>query len=135
MKFSAFSFIIVCTLMICSCKSTKKTIQSDTPQLLEENPKTEITVRTEKIKPIDHSDRTMSRYYVIIGSFKNLDNAKNYQATMAKKGFTPEILENETGLFRISAGGYDEENAARAKISGIRANYEELADVWLLVRE
>jgi cell division protein FtsN len=78
----------------------------------------------------------MYRYYVIIGSFRNLEGARRYNIDLVKKGFTPEILENENGLFRISVGGYDEENAARAKIAGIRAAYEEEhRDVWLLIRK
>jgi len=78
----------------------------------------------------------MYRYYVIIGSFSILDNARKYTAEMAKKGFTPEILESETGLFRISTGGYNEESAARARIAGIRTAYkEEHSDVWLLIRK
>ena len=135
MKISTFSFMIVSVLLVCSCKSTKKTAQGESPQLPEINSKTEITVRTEKVKPIDTSDKTLYRVYVIIGSFKVLENARQYRTDMAKKGFTPEILENENGLFRISVGGYNEENAARAKIAGIRAAYEEHADVWLLIRK
>jgi len=134
MKISALSFIIVCALLICSCKSAKKTVQSDTPHLMEES-KTEIVVRTEKIKPIDQTDRAMNRYYVIIGSFRGIDNARRYLADMVKKGFTPEILENEEGLYRISVGGYDEESAARSRISGIRAMHKDHADVWLLIRQ
>ena len=135
MKISSLSFIIVCVLLICSCKSTKNTVQNDTPILLEENSKTEITVRTERVKPIDSSNRTMYGYYVIIGSFRNIDNARKYHADMVTKGFTSEILENEDGLYRISVGGYDEESVARSKIAGIRTTFEEHADVWLLVRQ
>jgi cell division protein FtsN len=132
MKIRTFSFIIVCALLICSCKHTKKT--SVTPQLPEDNSKTEVTVRTESVKPIDPSERTVYKYYVIIGSFRNIAGARQESADLLKKGFTPTILENEDGLYRISAGGYDEENSARARIAGIRAAYEEHRDVWLLVR-
>jgi len=103
---------------------------------VEEIAQTEVTVRTESVKPVDQPDRTMYRYYVIIGSFSILDNARKYHSEMAKKGFTPEILESETGYYRVSVGGYDEENAARAKIAGIRAMYKnEHSDVWLLIRK
>ena len=134
MKIKTFSFIIVCALLLCSCKSAKKS-QSTSPYLKEENSKTEITVRTEKVKPIDQSDKTMHRFYVIIGSFKNIENARQYKTDLMQEGFTPVILENENGLFRVSVGGYDEENAARLKIAGIRAAYEDHQDVWLLIRK
>jgi len=132
MKISTFPFIIACLLLVGSCKSTQTT---PAPPLVPEiNSKTEITVRTESVKPIDPSERTYG-FYVIIGSFRNIAGARQYSADLVKKGFTPAILENENGLFRISAGGYDEENAARARIAGIRAAYKEHSDVWLLIRK
>ena len=134
MNIKTLFFIIVCALLTCSCKSSKRTIQRDAASIVEQNSVTEITVRTESVRPIDQPDRAMFRYYVIIGSFRVLSNARQENANLVRKGFTPEILENENGLFRISVGGYNEENAARARIAGIRATYEEHADVWLLVR-
>ena len=134
MKIKTFSFILVCALLFCSCKSTKK-VPSTSPYLTEVNSKTEVTVRTEKVKPVDQSDKTLHRFYVIIGSFQNIENARQYRTDLTTEGFMPVILENENGLFRISVGGYDDENAARLKIAGIRAAYEDYKDVWLLVRK
>ena len=142
MNIKSLSFIIVCVFLMGSCKSTKKTV-SDSPYLTEQNPATEVsvgsgkpvTVISEAVKPVDATDRTLYSYYVIIGSFRNLAGARQEKADFEKKGFAPVILENENGLYRISAGGYNDENAARAKIAGIRAAYEEHADVWLLVRK
>jgi cell division septation protein DedD len=127
------SILVVCALLICSCRTQRVT--STSPYLEEDNSKTEVTVRTEKIKPVDTSDKTLYKYYVIIGSFKSVANAREYNVGLTKEGFTPAILENENGLFRISVGGYDDEKAARAKIAGIRATYEAHRDVWLLVRK
>ncbi|MDR1156453.1 MAG: SPOR domain-containing protein [Bacteroidales bacterium] len=134
MKIKTFSIMIVCALLICSC-NTKKATKGVSPYLTEENSKTEITVRTEKVKPVDQTDKTLFGFYVIIGSFRNIENARQYRADLVKEGFTPVVLENEDGLFRISAGGYNEESAARTKIAGIRAAYENHKDVWLLVRK
>jgi len=133
MNIKTFSFIMICMLLMGSCKTAKQT--ANTPSLPEMPPKAEITVRTESVKLVELTDRAMYRYYVIVGSFRNIDGARQYSADMVKKGFTTEILENEDGLYRISAGGYDEENVARTRISGIRAAYKEHEDVWLLVRK
>ena len=133
MKFKAVYFIIICALLICSCKSTKKTAQGDFPDLPEVTSNTEITVRTESVKPVDLSERNIYRFYVIIGSFRSIDNARQYNNELVSEGFAPVILESENGLFRISVSGYNEENDARAKIAEIRANYENHGDVWLLV--
>ena len=137
MNIKTFIFMVVCTLLVSSCKSAKKTAQSDSPYLTEETVSTgtEITVRTESVKPVDQSNSPMYKFYVIIGSFRNIAGARQTKAELEKKGFTPMILENENGLFRISVGEYNDEKAARAKIAGIRATYKEHNDVWLLVRK
>jgi len=132
MKIRTFSFMFICILLIGSCKTTQKT--ASPPLVPETNSKTEITVRTESVKPIDPAERTYG-YYVIIGSFRNIAGARQYSTDLVKKGFTPVILENENGLYRISEGGYNEEDAARARIAGIRSAYEEHSDVWLLIRK
>jgi len=132
MKIRTFSFMIACLLLICSCKTKQKTVTS--PLLPEVNSTAEIVVRTESVKPIDPSERSYG-YYVIIGSFRNIAGARQTSADLVNKGFTPVILENEDGLYRISVGGYNEENAARARIAGIRAAYVEHSDVWLLIRK
>ena len=135
MKFKTLYFLIVCVLLINSCKSTKNTVQSAPQTLPEADLQTEIIVQTESVKPIDQSDKSLYRYYVIIGSFRSIDNARQYKAHLQSKGFSPTILENEDGLYRISTGGYDEENTARSKIAEIRAKYDEHGDVWLLLRK
>ena len=99
------------------------------------NSKTEVTVREEKVKPVDLPNETLYRYYVIIGSFKVIENARQFNTGLVKDGFTPVILRNENGLFRVSVGAFDDERAARSKIAKIRADSDKYDDVWLLVRK
>jgi len=140
--------------LIVSCKSTKKsttqTLPKDTAvattvtvsefveinnnELVEEK-YPDIDVRTESVKPVDQMEATIYRYYVVIGSFKNISNARQQTVALVKEGLSPTILENENGLFRISAGGYNEENEARRRINEIRAKYANHKDVWLLRRK
>ena len=130
-----FIFITLAVLIV-SCKNTAKTTKSDSPYLTEEvNSKTEITVREEKVKPVDQPNEPVYRFYVIIGSFRNVDNARQHKTDLVKEGYTTVILENEKGLFRVSAGAYNEERAARNKIAEIRAASDKHDDVWLLVRK
>ena len=152
MKFKTLFLVVICVLFVFSCKGVKKTVavsSDDIPvqeppqmevvvqEVIEEEPpsQTDVTVRSESVKPVDQNDKTLYRFYVIIGSFRNVDNARRFNADLIGKGFSPSILENEEGLFRISVGGYNAENAARAKIAEIRAKYSEHRDVWLLVRK
>jgi cell division protein FtsN len=139
-----FPVIICCALLTVSCKSAKKsanqTLSNEdvTNEIVVETNKPDespdVTVREESVKPVDRSEKTY-KYYVIIGSFRILSGARQYNTELVREGFSPSILENDNGLFRISAGGYDEENAARAQIAEIRAKYSNHGDVWLLVRK
>lgn len=96
-----------------------------------------IVVREEKVKTVDVDETTENiyRYYVIIGSFRYVDNARNYKTELIREGFVPVILENENGLFRVSVAAYNNEQPARNNISSIRRNYPKYADVWLLIRK
>ena len=109
---------------------------SDSPNPVNEN-KPAIVVREEKVRRVDVKEtaENMYQYYVIIGSFRYLDNAQNYKVTLTQKGFVPIILENENGLFRVSVAAYNEEGPARQNINSIRVNYPEYSDVWLLIRK
>ena len=138
-------------LLLFSCKS-QQTATRDTsavptvvvrppaePVMIEEAPiveeisTTEVTVRTESVTPVDRTDRNYG-FYVIIGSFREIANARQYTVDLAAKGFSPTILASESGLFRVSVGGYDIENSARSQIADIRRRYAEHRDVWLLLR-
>lgn len=110
-------------------------IKEETTSSSEETPK--IVVREEKVRTVDvkETPENIYQFYVIIGSFRYLENARNYKETLIKKGFVPVILENEMGLFRVSVAAYNEEGPARRNIASIRENYPEHSDVWLLIRK
>ncbi len=94
----------------------------------------EIVVKEEKVKVLEEEDKSY-KYYVIIGSFKVLTNAKNYKNSLIEEGFTPVILENENGLYRVSVAAYNEEMDARQKVGTIRNQYDKYSDTWLLIRK
>jgi cell division protein FtsN len=129
------------------CKALRDTgsssfSESDSPYVKEE-PKVKpivkeekkIVVKEEKVKVIEEKEDISFKYYVIIGSFKILDNARNYKESLKTEGFTPVILENENGLYRISVSAYNDELAARNKVGNIRDQYEKYYDTWLLIRK
>ncbi|WP_282038882.1 SPOR domain-containing protein [Saccharicrinis aurantiacus] len=138
--------LAVGTLSFTSCKSLQKTgsssfDDSESPYLEEEpivkesEPKSDakpIIVKEEKVKVIEEKNTESFKYYVIIGSFKVLENARNYKTDLTQQGFTPVILENTEGLYRVSVSAYNEETSARNKIANIRHQYEKYSDTWLL---
>ncbi len=131
---------------IISCRSLKDSgsssfSDSDSPYVKEEpvvkpvvKKDKPIVIKEEKVKIIESNDDNF-KYYVIIGSFKVLENARNYKSTLSSEGFTPVILENENGLFRVSVAAYNEETDARSKVGFIRNKYEKYNDTWLLIRK
>ncbi len=134
------------SLTVICCRSLKDSgsssfSDSDSPYTKEEpkvkpTPKTKpIVIKEERVKIIESKDDVAHKFYVIIGSFKILDNARNYKNTLTNEGFTPIILENENGLYRISVSAYNEETDARNKVGTIRTNYEKYDDTWLLIRK
>ncbi|MBS2098600.1 SPOR domain-containing protein [Carboxylicivirga linearis] len=147
MKFSTIFTLIIAITILTSCASLNKGSSSfddsDSPYVTEEaKPKVketpkpkDIVVKEEKVKAVDTTEDEVFKYYVIIGSFKVLDNAKNYKTQLIEEGFTPVILENENGLYRVSVSAYNDEEPARNKIGNIRAGYEKYSDVWLLIRK
>ncbi|MCW3807610.1 SPOR domain-containing protein [Plebeiibacterium marinum] len=131
---------------LAGCKSLSDTgsssfSDSDSPYVKEE-PKVKpvikeekkIIVKEEKVKVIEDEDKSF-KYYVIIGSFKVLSNAKNYKQTLTNEGFIPVILENENGLYRVSIAAYNDEMDARNKVNVVRNQYEKYDDTWLLIRK
>ncbi len=146
MKFlSLISYLVLLTIILSSCSSLKKPTSSsfedsESPYVKEDvKPKVKtnsdkIVVKEEKVKLLDVENEAF-KYYVIIGSFKILNNAKNYKQELIKEGFRPVLMENEAGLYRVSVSAYNDEEASRKRISEIRSQYREYSDVWLLIRK
>ncbi|MCY1720800.1 SPOR domain-containing protein [Prolixibacteraceae bacterium Z1-6] len=97
-----------------------------------------IAVRKEQVSFTNQSEQTANAdntFFVIIGSFGQLDNAKNYRATLLEEGFTPIILHSETGYYRVCVNSYKKESEARSRVSQIRQGFPKYSDVWLLIKE
>jgi cell division protein FtsN len=155
------AIVIISTLLVVGCKTAKtakKTTSAYQPavenvqKLNEDNPKASdvvvekkelsasespIIVRSENIfvaKGEDQSQNDFS-FYVIIGSFANSENAGKLKDQLVNKGFSPVIMQNENGMYRVSIKQTNAENEARETISEIRSNLPEHKDVWLLKKK
>jgi len=108
---------------------TKPAVENDVP----------ITIRKEDIsftREEDESENEVNSYFVIIGSFGILDNAKNYRQTLISEGFTPIILQsNESGHYRVCVNSFKDEMDARERVRQIRRDFEKYYDTWLLIKE
>ncbi len=146
MQIIRFITPVILSLLIVSCASlnggSSSFDDSESPYVTEETtPKVkekaeqDIVVKEERVTLVDQTNNEVFKYYVIIGSFRVLENARKYKEQLINEGFTPILLENENGLYRVSIAAYNEELPARKKIGNIRNTYEKYDDVWLLIRK
>ncbi|PVX50030.1 sporulation related protein [Balneicella halophila] len=76
-----------------------------------------------------------AKYFIILGSFANENNANRLVGTLAKQGFAPNILKADNGMYRVSGYYFNDEKAARMEVDAIRAKYPEYDDLWLLIKK
>ncbi len=97
-----------------------------------------IAIRKEQVTFTEQEDRSSNEnntYFVIIGSFGQLDNAKNYRETLLDEGFTPIILHSETGYYRVCVDSFKSETDARSRVTNLSQAFPKYSDVWLLIKE
>ena len=87
----------------------------------------------EAIQPEARPVVTGTKYHVIIGSFRDLENAQHLRQKMATEGYDAEILTGENSFFRVSASHYLQKSEAVAALSGIR-DREAYQSAWILTQ-
>ncbi len=83
----------------------------------------------------ENADFGANKFFLILGSFKDLENAKRIKATLASEDFQPIILMNESGMYRVCGNSYAEEAAARTRIAEVRTKFPKYSDIWLLIKK
>lgn len=83
----------------------------------------------------EKADFGSNKFFVILGSFSVLENAKRLKETLTTEGFHPIILINENGMYRVCGDNYSEEAAARARIADVREKLPKYSDIWLLIKK
>lgn len=152
------SLVIIPFIIFSSCAGVnKKLSKSPAPETATTKPQTEAaapvqqpqsTVKKtlapagpikeveEKLVPVEKKAPDPHKYFVIIGSFRNPDNAKKYQEQLRLEGFTgSELLRNEAGLYRVSVMATDDVDKARLEIRRIRNLFPKYFDTWLLIQK
>jgi len=115
--------------------TTETKTKTEPAPILDEKP---IAIRKEQVSFTDQKDRTANAgntFFVILGSFSQLDNAKNARTTLLDEGFTPIILHSETGYYRVCVNSYKSESEARSRVTQIRQGFAKYSDLWLLIKE
>lgn len=138
---------LILSLSFSGCKSKKEVemlydskpmpVEVDDEPYAEEIANEVVCVKEERIVYAENSEpiEKNENYFIIMGSFKILNNAIKFQEGLSVEGFEPEILRNENGLFRVSIQSFKEYADARKKVLYIRKEYPKYNDVWLLKKQ
>jgi len=153
------AFAIVVAVSLTGCKSKKTlseaaTVASPTEEVKEVEPityttPTRTTTRTtpvaqagdrqEKVSVVNSGDAGLLKdYNVVVGAFSNKTNADNFKAKMVSRGYNAFLVQNEAGLYRVVAGGYDTRAQAVSVRDNIRSTYANddpgtCPAAWLLI--
>lgn len=109
----------------------------EVPVEVEQEPVVEekaIVTRSEAFTvPEGQDTQVMNRnFHVVVGSFRNKSNADGLFATLRSEGYSPAIVVNEQGMYRVLIVSCDNYQEARAQLSSIRSRF---ADAWVLVQK
>ena len=86
----------------------------------------------EKITVMD--GRNLKQYSVVVGSFMNRTNAESLKNRMQAQGYSPVLVQNEKGLYRVIVATYDTRAEAVGQRDAIKRQYPDFYDAWLLNR-
>lgn len=95
-------------------------------------PEKKITEVEKRIVTDNDTKPNPKRYFVILGSFRNPENARKQSAVIENEGFKPEILKTEEGLYRISVMATDDADNARSEVRRIWMMFPRYSDAWML---
>ena len=96
-----------------------------------------VVVKEESVTVIPEVGKAVEpgKYYVIMGSFKVLENAQKFKSHLIIARYNPILLQNSEGLYRVAVGVFAQEAPAREKINTIRSQSDKYNDVWLLIQK
>ena len=83
----------------------------------------------------EKADFGSNKFFIILGSFSVVENARRLKEALVSEGFHPVILINENGMYRVCGDSYAEEAAARARIAEVRGKMTKYSDIWLLIKK
>jgi len=78
---------------------------------------TEEAIKESVIQNADVQVKSGTRYYLIVGSFKNLDYANKFSDKIEKSGMKTEIVLQKSGMHAVSIGAYKTRNEAATRQS------------------
>lgn len=94
---------------------------------------TEDTAKTEI--PTDSTTTTTpsyAKYYLILGSFKDVENARELYKNLSKNGSAPEMLDPENDFVRVAVKMFKDKETATQELQRVKNTQ---TDAWILTVE
>jgi len=87
--------------------------------------------KPEEEKQEEQPKPEFSKFYIIAGSFKQIENAEKFAEEIRAKGYNTEIIESGENLIRISIYTFTDETLALKELYKLRQKAD-LKSVWIL---
>jgi hypothetical protein len=68
-------------------------------------------------------------YNIVVGSFKDFGNAREFRSRVISKGYDARILCLDHGSYRVTAGTFSEQSEARVELAFVLSDFD---DAWVL---
>ncbi|OFY29780.1 MAG: hypothetical protein A2275_10805 [Bacteroidetes bacterium RIFOXYA12_FULL_35_11] len=116
-------------------KTTEKIILPDNNKVKDEVVEKKEIKEAKEISDKKNTDKTVQhnpqKFYLIAGSFGNLNNARNCSNNLKEKGFSPEILQQENGLYRVALKSFSDRKSANNEFTSLQTKSTDFT-VWVL---
>lgn len=155
-RFIISSAIIMVVILTISCKPNleatrqayeramqgaieRPTITADTPTdgaITEIQPMVEQSTiareRTESVRVIEEG--TLDHYNIVVGSFKQLTNARSLRDRLIADGYNALVAQNAQSMYRVVACSFGTRSEAESAMAELSKRYPHFTAMWLLVR-
>lgn len=134
-KYIKIVFIVslILSLGVSACKEEAKapTKQEVTKKKVSAKPKAKVETK-KKVEPVIKT--VPDKYFLILASFQNIDNAKRLQKKLTNEGFTSQIFDGPNGFNRVSYKAFSDRKIAFRELKSARAT-EKNRENWLYIKQ
>jgi nucleoid DNA-binding protein len=119
------------TLKTVELKEIPETKKADSAVSMDEAIKKEMASKYEINEETMADVEGRKKFYIIGGSFQEIKNANTFSSRLKRKGFKPEVVENnETGMYRVSYNSFNTREEAIDVLAQIKDKQN--VSAWIL---
>lgn len=112
--------------------ATKNNTENKKPETNTQNKEEEVKQKEPDTKYVEPKVKADSKktFYIIAGSFSNMESAAKAREKFRNKGYNSEILERDNGGYRVTLGSYQYKSTALKELEKYRK--VEGSSIWML---